>query len=70
MIRVTGAMVSSSASDHGRERGLAGLETGCAANSTEEEVETLCIKPDNYPKKETYRDMRAKSSPAEPGISL
>jgi hypothetical protein len=67
-MRVTGAMVLSSASDHGRERGLVRLETGCAANSSGKDVETLCITR-QLPGERTYRDMRAKSSPADPGIS-
>ena len=70
IMRITVAMVLQSASDCGHERGRVSLSRPNTENSTEEEVETLCITPDSYPAKETYRDMRAKPSPAEPGISL
>lgn len=69
IMRVTVGIVLRSASDRGHERGRGSLSRPNTENSNEEEVKAM-YNADSYPAKETYRDMRAKPSPAEPGIFL
>ena len=69
IMRVTVGIVLRSASDRGHERGRGSLRRPNTENSNEEEVNAM-YNAHSYPAKETYRDMRAKPSPAEPGISL
>ena len=69
IMRVTVAMVLRLASDRGHVGGRRSLSRPNTENSNEEEVKAM-YNADSYPAKETYRDMRAKPSPAEPGISL